>query len=191
MDAQGDETELWLRARRDDGAAFAALFDLHHARVYRRALGLLANIHDAEEVAAAAFFELWRRRRSVHLVNGSVLPWLLVTSVNLSRNVRRGTGRYRRLLHDLASDGSTSAPDLDETGIGQRLASSLERLPPVDGALFVLTILEDVPIAQAAQAVGLKPSTARVRLHRARVRLREELDDMNPTSHPAIEGSES
>ncbi|HEX3680665.1 MAG TPA: RNA polymerase sigma factor [Galbitalea sp.] len=191
MDGQGDEVEIWLRARGGDGAAFAALFDLHHARIYRRALGLLGSIHDAEEVAAAAFFELWRRRSSVHLVNGSVVPWLLVTTTNLSRNVRRRTIRYRRLLRDLASDEFPSGADFDGSEISQRLASSLGRLSPVDGALFVLTVLEGVSITRAAEAVGLKASTARVRLHRARVRLREELDDVNPSAHPATEGSES
>ena len=89
MDTQNDEAELWLRARRNEGAAFAALFDLHHARVYARAHGLLGGTHDAEDTAAAAFFELWRKRQSVRLRSGSILLWLLVTTVNLSRNVRR------------------------------------------------------------------------------------------------------
>jgi RNA polymerase sigma factor (sigma-70 family) len=190
MDSQNDEAELWLRARHDDGAAFATLFDLHHARVYRRALGLLGNVHDAEDVAAAAFFELWRKRRSVLLVGGSVVPWLLVTTVNLSRNSRRRTGRYRRLLQDIASDESALDPDVDESEVHQRLASSLRRLSPVDGALFVLTVLEDFQITQAAEAVGLKASTARVRLHRARARLRDELHDLNPSARPVSEGNQ-
>ena len=190
MHSQDDEAGLWSRARRDDGVAFAALFDLHQARVYRRALGLLGNVHDAEDVAAAAFFELWRKRRTVLLVSGSVLPWLLVTTVNLSRNALRRTLRYRRLLHDLASDKSASGPEVDESDVRQRLASSLGRLSPVDGALFVLTVLEGVPIAQAAEAVGLKASTARVRLHRARARLRDQLPDLNPTARPASEGNQ-
>lgn len=188
MDTQDDEAELWLRARRNDGAAFAALFDLHHARVYRRALGLLGGTHDAEDTAAAAFFELWRRRRSVRLVSGSILPWLLVTTVNLSRNARRSTSRYRQLLHGLPRDEAATGPDIDESETRQRLASSLGRLGPVDEALFVLTVVEDFPITQAAQVVGLKPSTARVRLHRARARLRHELHDLNRNIRPAPEG---
>jgi len=187
MDTQNDEAELWLRARRNDGAAFAALFDLHHARVYARALGLLGGTHDAEDTAAAAFFELWRKRQSVRLVSGSILPWLLVTTVNLSRNARRGTFRYRQLLHDLPRGPAPSSPNIEESDARHRLASSLGRLGPVDEALFVLTVLEDVPITQAAQAVGLKPSTARVRLHRARARLRNELDDLDPRVRPAME----
>lgn len=179
------ELELWERARQNEGDAFGQLFDLHRARVFARALGLMANWHDAENVTAAAFFELWRRRRSVRVVRGSVLPWLLVTTVNLARNVRRSTARYKRFLRTVPRADPIDGPDAEPTETRQRLADSLARLSPVDAALFVLTVLEDLPVAQAAEAVGLKPATARVRLHRARARLRVDLHDLNPIPNPA------
>ncbi len=180
-----DETELWARACRDDGDAFGQLFDLHHGRVFLRALGLAENRHDAEDVTAAAFFELWRKRRSVRIVHGSVLPWLLVTTVNLARNGHRSTVRYERFLRTMPRAGVVNSPDAELWETRRRLATSLARLSPVDSALFVLTALEGLPTAQAAEAVGLTPSTARVRLHRARVRLRGDLHDLNPIAHPA------
>ncbi len=190
MDDRADETQLWERARRDDGAAFAALFELHHGRVYRRALGLLSAVHDAEDVAAAAFFELWRKRRAVPLVSGSVLPWLLVTTVNLARNANRSTVRYRRLLRDLPHAEPAPGPVLDDSETRERLGAALRRLAPVDSALFALTALEGFPIVDAATAVGLSAATARVRLHRARARLRDELQDLAPSATAAFERSE-
>ena len=189
MDVIRDEAELWRRARADDGAAFAALFDMHHARVYGRALALMGTAHGADDVAAATFFELWRKRHSVQLVSGSVRPWLLVTTLNISRNARRGTPRYRQLLRDLPHPEAVPGPDVERTEASRRLAASLGALAPVDAALFVLTVLEDLPVTDAAQTLGLKPATARVRLHRARVRLRVELQDLNPASRVAVEGS--
>ncbi|KRC61551.1 hypothetical protein ASE14_11940 [Agromyces sp. Root81] len=185
-DAEG---ALWDRARRDDGDAFGLLFDRHRDRVYRRALGLMANTHDAEDVAAAAFFELWRKRRAVRPVQGSVLPWLLVTTVNLSRNAQRSSSRYQRILRTMPREATVPAPSGESVETRQRLRDSLQALSPVDGALFVLTALEDLPLAEAAEAVGLKPSTARMRLHRARQRLRVDLHDLNPTFQPAVEGN--
>lgn len=185
-----DESALWELARRNDGAAFAELFDTHRGRVYRRALGLVDSTHDAEDVTAAVFFELWRRRGSVRLAGGSVLPWLLVAAVNMSRNVHRSTARYRRLVATLPRAGSAPGPDLEHLDTRQRLITSLRRLTPADSALFVLTVLEDVPLAQAAESLGLKPATARVRLHRARVRLRDELHDLNPNPRLAPKGSQ-
>jgi RNA polymerase sigma-70 factor (ECF subfamily) len=184
-DSDVDEAEWWNRACRDQGDAFGRLFDLHHTRVFSRALGLTENRHDAEDVTAAAFFELWRKRRSVRIVNGSILPWLLVTTVNLARNKRRSTARYERFLRTMPRTEHTTGPDTEQWETRRRLSASLAELAPVDSALFVLTALEGVPIAQAAEAVGLKPATARVRLHRARVRLRGDLHDLNPTTRPA------
>lgn len=180
-----DELALWYRARQNEGDAFTQLFNLHHARVFARAMGLLANWHDAENVTAAAFFELWRRRRSVRIVTGSVLPWLLVTTVNLARNARRSTARYEQFLRSVTRAETTDGPDTEPAETRQRLLHSLAQLSPVDAALFVRTALEDVPMTQAAEAVGLKPATARVRLHRARARLRIDLNDLNPIPIPA------
>jgi RNA polymerase sigma-70 factor (ECF subfamily) len=153
---------------------------------------MVGNIHEADDIAAAVFFELWRKRRSVPLVDGSIRPWLLVTTVNLSRNSRRSTARYRAVLRSLPrAELIAGTEDVGGIESNQRLAVSLARLSPVDAALLVLTILEDVPVAEAAQAVGIKPATARVRLHRARSRLRIELQDLSPVIQTATEGSAS
>ncbi|TPW78189.1 RNA polymerase sigma factor [Schumannella soli] len=163
-----------------EGDAFAQLFDLHQNRVFSRAVGLTENAHDAEDVTAAAFFELWRKRRSVRVVDGSVLPWLLVTTVNLARNRRRSTMRYEKLLRAAPRHECVEGPDAESIETRRRLTESLARLAPVDGALFVLTSVEGYPITEAAEALGLRPATARVRLHRARARLRTELHDLDP-----------
>lgn len=188
-DAESNEAGIWDRARRDDGHAFGLLFDRHHGRVYRRALGLLGNTHDAEDVAAAAFFELWRKRRTVRPVRGSVLPWLLVTTVNLSRNARRASSRYQRVLRTIPRTDGVASSDAEAVETRTRLRDSLQRLSPVDGTLFILVALEDLPLAEAAEAVGLSPSTARMRLHRARARIRVDLHDLHPTIQPAVEGN--
>jgi RNA polymerase sigma-70 factor (ECF subfamily) len=190
MQNETDDAELWQRALDNDGDAFAELFDRHRDRVYRRAQGLLTNSHDAEDVTAAVFFELWRRGKSVRLVSSSVLPWLLVTTVNLCRNSHRSTARYRRLLSALPRVEPSWCPDGEQLETRARLAACLRQLSPADAALFVLTAIEDVPISQAAEALGIKASTARMRLHRAKARLRTELHDLNPTARPAIEGNQ-
>lgn len=187
-----DDGPLWDRALRDDGAAFAALFDRHRSRVYRRAVSLTDGVHDAEDMTAAAFFELWRKRRDVRLVAGSIVPWLLVTTVNLARNNRRAAIRYRKLVDRLPRDEETSqAVDAADVEARDRLRASVRRLGPVDAALLVLTGVEGMPVWQAAQAVGLRPAAARVRLHRLRKRLQEELRDLHPNVRATPEGNYS
>lgn len=109
-----DEDGLWSRSLSGDGEAFGALYDRHRDRVFRHAYRLSGNHHDAEDIMAAAFLELWRRAK-VRIVGGSVVPWLLVTTTNMARNYGRAALRYRRLLDSLprteASSGALE-PDL-------------------------------------------------------------------------------
>jgi RNA polymerase sigma factor (sigma-70 family) len=150
--------------------------------VFRQAVRLLDSPHDAEDVSASAFLELFRRRDDVRVVNGSVLPWLLVTTANLARNSARARRRYRDFLARLPRDGrepgsndvALSVVDLD---LDPRLHRALRQLSEEDAALLTLVALEDFTIADAAAVLGLSPGGAKTRLHRARQRIRKTLPD--------------
>lgn len=172
-----DELALWSASLRGDDRAFAQLFDAHQGRVVGHASHLLGNRHDAEEAAAAAFLELWRLRRKVRIVNGSVLPWLLVTTTNISRNKGRSVRRYEHLLRSLPRDtDSFNVTDLvDEATDPENalaLTHALQEMAPKDAALLALTALDGMSTADAARAMGISPNTARVRLHRAKAKAR-------------------
>ena len=172
----GDEEVAWAAVLGNDGDSFVAIFDQHRNRVYRHALRLTANVQDAEDVTAGAFLELWRRRKSVRAVDGSVLPWLLVTT-NLARNLTRGLRRYRTLIAALPrSEVGQSAEDvalerIEELRAAERVRDALSGLSPSDAALITLTVLEHYSPAQAAAALGISDGAARTRLHRARSRM--------------------
>lgn len=189
------EAATWQRALSGEGAAYAWLFREHEQRVYRRALSIVGDVHGAEDVTSAAFFELWRKRRSVRVVDGSVLPWLLVSTVNLARNQRRGSVRYRRLIASLPRQDAPNAESIAlanaETRIlGIRLSEALAQVNRSDVSLLVLTALDDLSITDAATVLGLKPGTARMRLSRARERLRALLaDEQHHLGHPTAEGA--
>jgi RNA polymerase sigma factor (sigma-70 family) len=179
-DVPADEPTLWRAAVDQDGAAFGRLFDLHRDAVLRQALRLVAQPADAEEVAAAAFFELWRRRAAVRLVDGSVLPWLLVTTANLSRNSHRALlrreGLLRRLPRDHGELQSRAFDRVDDDLRRSDLVAALKRLPQQDVALVTMTALDGFRVAEVAALLGLTENAARVRLHRAHKRLRGLLD---------------
>jgi len=190
-----DEAAVWQRALSGDGGAYAILFRKHEDRVYRRALSVVGDVHGAEDITSVAFFELWRKRRSVRVVDGSVLPWLLVTTVNLARNQRRGSIRYRDLVARLPRQEAPNAESIAlanaETRIlGIRLSEAFARVSSADVALLVLTALDGLSITDAATALGIKPGTARMRLSRARERLQATLtDETHQLGHPATEGA--
>jgi RNA polymerase sigma-70 factor (ECF subfamily) len=169
------EPAWWSAALAGDGEAFGRVFDLHRDRVYVHACRLLMVRADAEDVTAAAFLELWRRRDSVRVVGGSVLPWLLVTTGNLSRNVRRASRRYRSLLDRLprGPEGSDPAEVLvveHPSAWDADLVAQLHQMHRTDLSLVTLVALEGFTIAEAADALGLTLAAAKSRMHRIRHR---------------------
>jgi len=184
VEATDDDYSCWQRAMAGDGAAFGMIFDRHQARVYRHAFSLVGVAADAEDVAAAAFLELWRKRRSVRVVRGSVLPWLLVTTANIARNQQRSLRRHRALLDALPRPDESYDQGTD---VSEDLAAGLSQLDPVDQGLLTLIALEGHSIKEAAEVIGLTETGARSRLHRARRRVKESLiatrTRMSPPNH--------
>ena len=112
-----DDAGLWSRVCRGDELALAALFDRHEARLFRHATRLLTHREDAKDAVTVAFFELWRKRASVRLVDGSPLPWLLTAVAHCARNLERSGRRYRTLLERVPAALPAPAPDVDDGAV--------------------------------------------------------------------------
>lgn len=198
---EDSEEGLWQQSLLGNGDAFGALYDRHRDRVFRHAYRLCGNHHDAEDIMAASFLELWRRRKQVRVVEGSILPWLLVTTTNMGRNSARTALRYRRLLNALPRTEDMSDPTADsywsyQDALDQDLAGALATLSAEDLHLVTLVVFEEHTIVDAAAVLDLSPAAAKSRIHRARRRLRAALEgdaSTNPPTAPtpALEGERS
>ncbi|MFG6474859.1 RNA polymerase sigma factor [Microbacterium sp. P06] len=169
-----DDAALWTRVRDGDDAALAALFDRHEARLFRHAQRLLSSREDAKDAVTIAFFELWRRRESVRLVDGSPLPWLLNTVAHSARNLERSGRRYTALLERAPIREDQHPGAHDESGI----LAALRRLPAKEQSVLVLTVLEGYPERDAAEALGIPVGTVKSRLARAKAKLRDEITSL-------------
>lgn len=188
---ESDEERLWLRSLKGDGEAFGVLFDRHRDRVFRHAYRLSHDLHDAEDILSVAFLELWRRRVKVRLVEGSVLPWLLVTTTNVARNNGRAAFRYRKLLNSLprseAISEITGESQYMQDALDEDAAKALATLNALDLQLVSLVVFEQYTIAAAATILNLTPSAAKTRMHRARQRMKAAISGPGMPA-PALEG---
>lgn len=175
-DSESSEASLWRRGLDGDARAFGEIFDLHKDRVFRHAFKLLLDRHDAEDVTGTAFLELWRKRTSVRMVDGSLLPWLLVTVGHAASNTRRSTFRYRKLLDRIPRGHHPAAAEdeaLDRLApLGEDLHKAMQQLGPIDRSLATLVILEGYQVKDAAELLHLSHAAAKTRLSRAKNRLR-------------------
>jgi RNA polymerase sigma factor (sigma-70 family) len=167
----GDEAD-WARVCAGDPAGLGALFDRHEARLFRHACRLLTAREDAKDAVAIAFFELWRKRATVRLVDGSPLPWLVNTVSYAARNLERSSRRYRTLITRAPRpDPVGELSGRDESGV----LAALKRLPAREQSVVVLTVLEGYPLHETAQTLGIPVGTVKSRLSRARAKLRDEM----------------
>jgi RNA polymerase sigma-70 factor (ECF subfamily) len=190
---EADDGGLWARSLVGEGEAFGLLFDRHRDRVFRHAYRLSGQRHDAEDIMSTAFLELWRRRLRVRMVDGSVLPWLLVTTTNVARNSKRAAFRYRKLLDSLPrADGISNADDdvFLQAEMDKDAARALATLSTADLQLVSLVVFEEYTIAAAAAVLNLTPAAAKSRMHRARQRMKTAINAALQPS-PALEGDRS
>jgi RNA polymerase sigma-70 factor (ECF subfamily) len=163
-----DESD-WRAACGGDGSAFARVFDRYADRLARHAWRLVPTADDVEDVVAVTFMEAWRRRDSIRFVEGSILPWLLVTATNSARNVSRAARRHRALLERLPR-----APAISE-GAGYHEEGptqiALRSLSLADQRLLTLCDVYGYSGAEAAFVLGVSGTAIRSRLSRARARL--------------------
>ena len=191
---QSGDDVLWADSLKGDAEAFGVLYDRHRSRVFRHAYRLTVGTHDAEDATAATFLELWRRWERVRLVDDSILPWLLVTTTNIARNLQRSKLRHRKLLDAIPRSGESEA-ELDpahsnkDFSMTEGVAQALTVLKPLDLRLVSLVVFEELPLAVAADAVGISPGAAKVRMHRARQKLKAALPgSIHHVHSPALKG---
>ncbi|MCZ1010231.1 sigma-70 family RNA polymerase sigma factor [Streptomyces lydicus] len=160
--------------------AFAEAYRAHYWAVSRFvARRLDGQAHEVEEVVAEVFSIAWRRRTELP---DAPLPWLYGVARNCLANTVRGLGRYRRLLHRLGNHEAAhqrqtvESPDVERPG--SWVHEALARLSPADREVLRLTAWEELTVEELAVTLGCGRSAAAMRLHRARGRLRTQIERM-------------
>ena len=147
-----------------------ALFRRHYrdvaAYVRRR-----AEPDVVEDVVAETFLVAWRRLDAVPV---DARPWLLGVARKTLATQRRSVARRRSLLTKLEAAPSPSgqADPPDDLGV----VAALQRLPEKDREAITLVAWDGLSPNEAARVVGQTPVAFRVRLHRAKRRLRQRLE---------------
>ena len=180
--ALSDDTTLIAGLRQRDSATFAVFFDAYVDRIYRLALGILGNEADAEEVTQATFISAMEAidRFEPH---ARLSTWLYSIAHNHAMMLVRG----RHAAEALPEDDSLPMPSalVDWTTIPEdrllgseareELWSAIANLPQGLRAAFILRDVEGLSTAECAYAQSITDAACKVRLHRARLLLRERL----------------
>lgn len=163
---------------------FQLLFDAHYGAVKRFLLSRGHQTADAEDLVAGTFEIAWQQLDRVPAGREAV-PWLLAVARNLSRNKQRKSQRQLALIADL-SRALPTGPDqgVVDRAEAHRVLQALAELKALDRELLLLVAWHELTPTEAGKVLGLRATTARSRLHRARQRLSVLLAD-SARSDPA------
>jgi RNA polymerase sigma-70 factor (ECF subfamily) len=73
----GDKEELLVRSGQGDRAAFAELYDATSNRLFGLVLSVTRDVETSEEVARAAYLQVWRQSARYDRDRGSALGWIM------------------------------------------------------------------------------------------------------------------
>ena len=136
---------------------------------------------DADAIAAEAMAIAWRRLADVPV--DDPLPWLVATA----RNLLLADARRRRGQRAVFREPEQTVPSPEGILLDPQVEQALRALRPLDREALLLIAWEDLTPSQAARALGISPTSFRVRLLRARRRLQKLLDaaatDANRSPH--------
>lgn len=162
---------------------FEAFHAEHFPAILSYALRRCPTRDDACDLASEVFLTAWRRFDDVPDGNEGRL-WLFGAARRSLGNRVRGDQRRERLTAKLAQQVELLAlPDHDDSR-DETVRQALAMLSPDDRELLVLTAWDGLTPAEAATVLEISAPTARVRLHRAKERLRRRLNavDGSPPS---------
>ena len=177
---------LALAARAGDSAAFEALVRHTYTETYTLAYRLMGNQEDAQDVTQEVYL---RAFKGIGRFRGDAQfsTWLhrITANTAVTHRTRRTKHRHDRLDNELALEDRRAEYDpsssADSNELRQRVESALVELPARLRAVVVLRDVYDLPHEAIAEELGISETAAKVRLHRARRKLRDlvfvEVDD--------------
>jgi RNA polymerase sigma-70 factor (ECF subfamily) len=160
------DVDLAARAARGDVWAFEQLVHRHAGMAIGAALRVTRDRGLAEDAAQEAF---WKAFRALPLYREeqNFAGWLRRICVRCALDI------VRRRRIEVPLSGSEPAPDREEAR--NRLERALSKLAPLDREILLALKADGRPVAEVARDLEMTAVAVRVRLFRARARVRKAL----------------
>jgi RNA polymerase sigma-70 factor (ECF subfamily) len=144
---------------------FDAVYRAEFRRMTQSLFLVVGSTAVAEEIVQEAFARAWARWGRVS-ATGRPAAWIQTVAFRMALRAKR---RAQRVAEAEAAVTSTAPSESAVVTV----EAVLRQLSPMQRAVVALSVFEGLPIVDVAQRLGCRPSTARVHLHRARLRLAE------------------
>jgi len=155
-------------------------------RLWRFAVRLSTNPHDAEDLVQRACVRALERRHQLQ-PGTSALSWMYsivhsiwVNELRAQRIRNRSSMEWSEELADTVADPSGTAPEVD--ALHQQIIAAVQGLPDAQRAVMLLVAIEGLSYREAAEVLDVPVGTVMSRLARARLTIGQTFGSRNSSS---------
>ncbi|MBZ5670462.1 MAG: sigma-70 family RNA polymerase sigma factor [Acidobacteriia bacterium] len=178
----------WIRrAQQGDPEAFGPLVQKFQQRVFSLVYHLVRRRDEVEDLVQEVFIKAFRAIRSYNF-QSSFATWLGRIATNHCYDYLRherasrvsfywqmGEDKQRELENSVESQPEDELDHEERAVLHDLVDKLLSRAPENDRTVLILKELQDYSVEEIGEILKLKPTTVKVRLHRARKRMLEDL----------------
>jgi RNA polymerase sigma-70 factor (ECF subfamily) len=172
------DKQLLTRAREQDAAALAEIYDRHSGSIYGYLYRFLGDPHHAEDLTSEVFCRLLQVLHTPRAPRDELRGWLYRVAHNLAMDWFRSQPNRATVDLDeqIAEDRDSLSAALEKRQMQQQLRTALRRLTEDQQRVILLRFGEGFSIAEVGQLMGKREGAIKILQHRAVVRLRKLLE---------------
>ena len=145
------------------------LCERYAADVRRFALYLCGDVVMADEITSETFVRAWMAAGRIR--QPTVKSYLFTIARNAYTDLLRQAARHTQLDENMRDTRISAQTQMEESAEVRAVLAALQQLPEMDRTVLLMRALDEMPYEEIAETLGIPVVTAKVKVHRARLKL--------------------
>jgi len=145
------------------------LYKRYASDVRRFSLYLCGNAMMADDITSDTFVRAWLSAAPIR--QPTVKSYLFTIARNAHTDLLRRSARHTQLDDNMPDHHISPHTQMEQRAEVRAVLDALQQLPEIDRTILLMRALDEMPYEEIAQTLGIPVVTAKVRLHRARLKL--------------------
>ena len=145
------------------------LYERYAGDVRRFALHLCGDVAMADEITSDTFVRAWMAAGRIR--QPTVKSYLFAIARNAYFDLLRLASRHTRLDETVPDTRISPQTQMELSAEVRAVLATLQQLPEMDRTVLLMRALDEMPYEEIAETLGIPVVTAKVKVHRARLKL--------------------
>ena len=145
------------------------LYERYAGDVRRFALYLCGDMVMADEITSDTFVRAWMAAGGIR--QPTVKSYLFTIARNAYTDLLRQAARHTQLDENMRDTRISAQTQMEESAEVRAVLAALQQLPEMDRTVLLMRALDEMPYEEIAETLGIPVVTAKVKVHRARLKL--------------------